>query len=131
MGKSKEKEEVREPRDNKILPEAYLKPFDVTKFGGEEDPCFGKLYDLNAPECNICGDIEACAIGMMTTQTRLRTQLESENRYKDLEEKDMIVKAKIKKYIQEKRALGWGDTKIIAKLKSDFKLTKQAAKNLL
>lgn len=118
-------------RDTKISPEAFIKPFDVTKFGGEDDPCFGKLYDLNSSECSICGDIEACAIAMMASQTRLRTQLEAENKYKDLEEKDMLVKAKIKEFIQKKRKLGWGDTKIVAKLKSEFNLTKQAAKNLL
>lgn len=129
MRDRKEKERVY--RDSQISPESYLTPFDVTKFGGEEDPCFGKLYDLNAPECGMCGDIEACAIAMMTSQTRLRTQLEASNRYKDLEEKDMLVKAKIKEYIQKKRALGWGDTKIMAKLKSEFNLTKQTAKNLL
>lgn len=123
--------EARQPRDSGVPKEAYLKPFDITKLGSEEDPCFGQLYDLNAPECGVCGDIEACSIAMMHNSTRIRTQLETENKYKDLEEADMIRKKRIKEYIQNKRGKGWGDTKILAKLKRHFNLTTAAARNLL
>jgi hypothetical protein len=121
----------RESRDSKISPEAYLKPFDVTKFGGEEDPCFGKEYDLTAPECGICGDIEACSIAFMHNTTRVRTQLEAENKYKDLEEADMIRKKRIRDFVKSKRMKGWGDTRIITVLKRRYSLTRAAAHNFL
>lgn len=121
----------REPRDSNIPKEAYLKPFDITKMGGPDDPCFGKEYDLSAPECGMCGDIEACSIAMMHNSTRIRTELEADNKFKDLEEADLIRKARVKEFIKQKRAQGWGDTKILAKLKSQFSLTKAAARNLL
>lgn len=124
-------ETTREPRDSNINPSTYLKPFDITKFGTEEDPCFGKEYDLKAPECGMCGDIEACSIAFMLNSTRLRTQLETENKYKDLEEADLLKKKKIKAFIQKKRADGWGDTKIVVKLKTKFNLTRAAAQNFL
>lgn len=53
---------MRKIRDSKIPDEALLKPFDVAKFGSDEDPCFGTLYSLTAEECLVCGDHELCAI---------------------------------------------------------------------
>lgn len=124
-------EAKRKSRDSQIPKEAYLKPFDITQFGSGEDPCFGKEYDLAAPECGMCGDIEACAIAFMHNSTRVRTQLETENRYKDLEEADMIRAKRIKDWVQSKRAKGWGDKKTLIILQRTFSLTRAAAQNYM
>jgi len=111
----------REPRDSQTPDKILLTPFDVTKFGSAEDPCFGKEYDLNADECHICGDVEICAIAFMHKGKAIRTQLESEHKYKDLEEAEMIKFQKVKEFINEKRLLGWGDMKIIIIAYKTFK----------
>ena len=119
----------RNARDSKVPDKYLLKPFDVTKFGSDEDPCFGKLYDLNADECQICGDIEVCSIAFAQGQLRVRTQLEAESKFKDLEEINMVAEGKVRDFIQAKRMAGWGDTKIKIKIRSKFNLTKEQSCN--
>lgn len=110
-------------RDSKVPAKDLLKPFDVTKFGSEDDPCFGKHHDLNSDECQICGDVEICGIATMQSQLTMRQLLEKENKYKDLEEAEMIRTAEIKAFIEARRKRGVSDAVIRAKLKSQFKLT--------
>lgn len=81
------KKDNREPRDTEEFEDDdLLTPFDVTKLGTDEDPCFGKLYDLKAEECKICGDIEVCSIAFSQKLTEKRLNIESETKFKDLEE---------------------------------------------
>jgi hypothetical protein len=119
----------RNARDSKVPDKVLLKPFDVTKFGSEDDPCFGKEYDLNADECQICGDIEICSIAFAQKQLRVRAQLEAENKFKDLEEVSMVSEGKVRDFIQAKRMEGWGDTKIKIKIRTKFNLTKEQSLN--
>ena len=119
----------REPRDSQVSDRYLLKPFDVTKYGSPDDPCFGKEYDLNADECGICGDIEICSIVFAQNTLRVRAQLEAENKFKDLEEVNMVREGKIRDFIQDKRMQGWGDTKIKIKIRNLFNLTKEQSQN--
>jgi hypothetical protein len=80
---SKRKNRTSKPKPK---PQDLLKPFDITKFGSEEDPCFGKLYKASAPECTICGDSIICAIAMQQTQTAKRELEEKTGSFKDMEE---------------------------------------------
>jgi hypothetical protein len=119
----------RSSRDSKVPDKVFLRPFDITKYGSEDDPCFGKEYDLNADECTICGDLELCAIAFAQNQSRVRIQLESENKFKDLEEGDMIRETTIREFISGKRVLGWGDTRIKVVIRNKFNLTRAQAQN--
>lgn len=71
---------------NSPKPEGLLlTTFDVMDFGSEDDPCFGKLYDLTADECQNCGDHEVCAIAFIRILSQKRLKTESEINTKDLE----------------------------------------------
>lgn len=124
----------RSPRDSKIPDKSLLKPFDITKFGSEDDPCFGKAYDLNSDECHICGDVEVCAIAFMHHSQSIRLELEKTNKYKDLEEAEMIAIRKVKDFISEKRLEGWGDIRITTIAYKKFRhldINKEQIKTLL
>lgn len=110
-------------RDSGVDKKHLLKPFDPTEFGGPNDPCFGIHHSLAAEECQICGDIEICAIATMQNLAKNRLALEAENKYKDLEEADMLKVRAIKDFITEKKSQGLGDTVIRVKLKKKFNLT--------
>jgi len=76
---------MRKIRDSKIPDEALLRPFDVTKFGSDDDPCFGKLYSLTAEECMVCGDHEICAIVFANSAHGKRITEEKKNQNLDLQ----------------------------------------------
>lgn len=65
-----------------------LKPLDVTEFGSEDDPCFGKLHDLKAEECMDCGDSEFCTIVQSQNLHKERLEIEAKQKFKDVEEID-------------------------------------------
>lgn len=115
-------------RDSGVPTEQLLTPFDVFKFGTDEDPCFGKHHDLNADECQICGDVELCSIATMQNRLTMRQLLEKENKYKDLEEAEMIRTRDIKAFIERMRGKGKTDAVIRLKLKNKFKLSYVKAK---
>ena len=79
----------REPREASVKPSALLTPFDVTKLGSDDDPCFGKLYDLSAPECRECGDIELCAVKLSQAQRVKTMEIESTKAFRDITETDL------------------------------------------
>lgn len=64
----------------------FTMPITIDKFGTDEDPCFGKHYSPKAKECGVCGDCEICMIIQAQTQKVLRSKVESEGSFKDLEE---------------------------------------------
>ena len=80
----------RVPRETPIKESKKLVPFDVTKLGSEDDPCFGKLYDLTAPECHECGDIELCALKLSQSQRVKTLDIESKMSFRDISEKDIV-----------------------------------------
>lgn len=97
-----------------------LKPVDITKLGSNQDPCFGKGYDLSTKECKLCGDSELCAIKMAQTLRITRKELEEKNNYKDL---DILEDTKgIKKHIRALKRKGLKRKEIIAKTSEKFEV---------
>lgn len=110
-----------------------LKPIDVLKLGGEEDPCFGKLHDLVAPECLECGDSDFCAIVKAQNLHKERLDIESEQRFKDIEESDKINlerRKEAKKLIKVYNERGLKRIKIILRVSSQTNLPKEIVKQL-
>lgn len=101
MGKNR-----REPRDTKDKPDLII-PIDLTIFGTENDPCFGKLHDLTAPECRQCGDSELCAIATSHANSKKRFKLESQQSFKDMEDTEQDLKEKrVRRYINKRLEKG-------------------------
>ena len=110
-----------------------LKPIDVLSLGGEDDPCFGKLHDLKAPECMECGDSEFCAIVKAQNLHKERLEIESTQRFKDIEEADHKMvdrRKKAKKLIRGYMDNGLKRMKIILKVSRETNLSKDVIKQL-
>lgn len=77
-------------------------PIDISKIGSVDDPCFGKLYDGNEKPCQRCGDSELCIIAMGQNNHSKRKQIESKNRFKDIEPEEFKPNTQqIYKFIKE------------------------------
>lgn len=126
MAKKKRKE-----REATIKPEALLKPIDYTKFGTEDDPCFGKLYDLSAPECKICGDQELCGVVFSQNMTKERTKIESQSKFKDLELPRDTNNPVIIKWVKAKQKEGLKRTEIISVGMDLYGVTKTEMRELI
>lgn len=101
---------------------------DVTKFGTNQDPCFGQSYDLSTKECKLCGDSELCAIKMAQTLKVTRKQLEEKNNYKDL---DILEDIKgIKKYMRGLIRKGLDRKEIISKTVDKFETPKKTIRKI-
>lgn len=121
----------RKPRKDIVKKVDMLKPLnkiDILKFGTDDDPCFGKHFDLMEDACRRCGDSTLCQIVTNQKTVKLREEVESENRFKDLELDDdkaitLIKKLKKRKLENEaikiklKRRFGFDDKKCNALLK--------------
>lgn len=110
-----------------------LIPIDITKFGSEEDPCFGILHDIKAPECMQCGDSEFCSIAKSQQLHKKRLEIETKQRFKDIEEADEELtkkKASIKKAIEKYRERGVKRMKTIIVLSREYKVPKDIVKQL-
>ena len=66
----------------------FSKPIDITIFGSENDPCFGKLHDDTDSACKQCGDSELCAIIKSQYQHLLRGKIEKKQPFIDKEMPD-------------------------------------------
>ena len=105
-----------------------LKPVDLTKLGSNQDPCFGKCYDLSTKECKLCGDSELCAIKMAQVLKITRKELEEKNNYKDI---DVLEDIKgIKKYIRSMKRKGLKRKEIITKASEKFEVPIESIKNI-
>ena len=92
---------ARQSRKRAVEPDTFLTPIDIRDFGDfEKDPCFGKLYDLGADECQICGDFELCAIAFAQRQNQKRIEAEKETKTKDLELNELDFRRALKKYYE-------------------------------
>lgn len=81
-----------------------MEPIDIEVFGTDDDPCFGKLYDLSADECQRCGDSEFCALKMGQTLNKERKLIESKENFLDIEEEGGAVEeAEIIEYTDVKK----------------------------
>jgi hypothetical protein len=63
----------------------FMEPLDISKFGTDEDPCFGKHHDPKASECGRCGDVEICSIICSQMMHVKRELIEKGQRFKDIE----------------------------------------------
>jgi len=104
----------RTPR-GQIEDQDLLKPIDVLALGGEEDPCFGKHHDLMASECKECGDAEFCVIVKSQGLHKERIDIETRQRFKDIEEADEEM---VKKLIEAKEVIKEYKSKQYKRLKT-------------
>lgn len=108
----------------------FSAPIDITQFGTEGDPCFGKLYDLSTDECRRCGDSELC--GLIFSQTVLkkrREEIEKKNRFKDLELEQQGDSA-LEKWVKIKKEEGLKRSEVIKLAKNTFGTDREKIKVL-
>lgn len=114
----------RTPRD-KTKGVDLMEPVDITQFGTKDDPCFGKEYNLSAPECKRCGDSELCAIVMGQNNNLKRKEIESENRFKDLEIVNKTTNSALAEWVKVKKAEGLTRSEIVVKAKKTYGSTRK------
>lgn len=125
-------EKDRTPREQ-IEDQDLLKPIDVLSLGSDDDPCFGKHHDLLAPECKECGDADFCAIVKAQGLHKERLDIETKQRFKDIEEADeeMIErKVEAKKVIDMYKEKGLKRMKTILKVSRELDLPKDIIKQI-
>lgn len=62
----------------------------MMNLGTDADPCFGKLHSLEAPECQECGDQQACQVMMAQRVSKKRIAMGEDKAFLDREEEDII-----------------------------------------
>ena len=96
---------------------------DVTQLGSNNDPCFGKGYNLSTKECKLCGDSELCALKMAQVLKITRKELEEKNHYKDLDTLEDV--EGIKKYMRSLKRKGLTRKEIVSKCNTKFEVPKK------
>lgn len=127
MAKRKKRSEIK--KDDIDL----LQPVDVLALGGSDDPCFGKLHDLAAPECKECGDADFCALVKAQGLNLERVKLETKQRFKDVEEADAEMlkkKQKAKGLIEKYKDKGYKRMKTIIIVSKELALPKDIVKQV-
>jgi len=110
-----------------------LKPIDVLTLGSKDDPCFSKYHDLKAPECGECGDSEFCAIMKAQNLHKDRVKIESEQRFKDIEESDFEMgklKRQAKNLITKYQTEGYPRLKTVLIISRKLNINKDIVKEL-
>ena len=128
MAKRKAKEK------SSLKPDDFLEPIDITQFGTDNDPCFGKLYNLAEPECKRCGDSALCGIVFGQNLNVKRAEIESNNRFKDLEkpdEEDKPINKSLMNWVKDKLSEGLSRSEIIKKAKNTFGSTRDEIKDII
>lgn len=123
------KEKKRKARKETVQAEEFLKPIDITKFGTDDDPCFGKHYNLSESECKRCGDNGLCAIVTAQKLSIERKNIEGEQKFKDLERGSKENKA-LESWIKDKISEGISRVDIIKKAKSTFGVNREEVKDI-
>ena len=118
-------------RDSKVPDGKLLRPFDVAKFGGEDDPCFGKLYSLSAEECMVCGDHELCAIVFANKAHGKRIVAEKKNQNLDLEIDSLELQKDIKDLNKKLVGKGFGRVLRFRRLRQRFRIDDSQIKIIL
>jgi hypothetical protein len=111
-------------------PEEFLKPIDITQFGTDDDPCFGKQYNLSEPECKRCGDSELCAIVFSQNLNLERKNIEGKNRFKDLELSKEETNPALEKWVGQKIKEGLKRSEIISAAKKSYGSTRDEIKTI-
>lgn len=92
----------------------FSKPLDLTIFGTDQDPCFGKHYSPEAKECNMCGDSQVCAIIVAQSMHQKREAVQKKQAFMDIEEQNVIKLPILEKFCIE-----------LLKKEPDYRLTLQ------
>lgn len=100
-----------------------LDVIDVTQLGSNNDPCFGKGYNLSIKECKLCGDSELCALKMAQVLKITRKEFEEKNHYKDLDTLEDV--DGIKKYMRNLKRKGLTRKEIVSKCNTKFEVPKK------
>jgi hypothetical protein len=113
--------------DRELTPEYeqidLMKPVDITVFGTDDDPCFGKHYDLKADECQRCGDHEFCAIAMGQTLNKNRKMIEKTSDFLDVIEEvptKSLSTVKMKKLVKTRIAKDYSFLKTYKTIKAKY-----------
>lgn len=105
-----------------------LVPVSLDMIGSDNDPCFGKGYDLSTDECKQCGDSELCAIKFAAELGKTRKQLEQENNYKDLE--SLVDTKAVYKTIRALKRKNLKMSEILDRLQAKYELSREEVKSL-
>lgn len=100
----------------------------IDVLGTENDPCFGKSYDLTTTECKMCGDSELCAIVFAQKLNKTRAEIEKESHFKDLEK--LIDIKGVKKYMRSLIRKDLSRKDILNKAIDKFDITKRDARSI-
>lgn len=111
----------------KVSPDPLV-PISLDMIGGNNDPCFGKGYDLSTEECKQCGDSELCAIKFAAELGKTRKQLEEENHYKDME--SLIDVKAVYKSIRAYKRKNLKMSEILDRLQAKYELSREEVKSL-
>jgi len=114
---------MRKKRDSQIPAKKLLIPFDVTKFGSDEDPCFGKLFSLMEEECQLCGDNEICEIVFANRANAKRIAEEKKIHALDMQVDALEKNKDIEDYIAKLKGKGFKPSLIRRRVKQRFKIT--------
>ncbi len=116
---------MRRRRDRSVPVSSFLTPINIRDFGGEDDPCFGKEYDMTTPECQSCGDQEMCAIAFLGKVKQKRLEYEKANPVKDLEISDLEFKKAIKDFVESGIDRGNPQTAVLKTASRKFKVNQE------
>ncbi len=107
MAKTKKKNKAPQRKAKKEVDRDLdtLKPIDPSILGSDDDPCFGKLYDLSESECQRCGDSEFCSIAFAQQQNITRKKIEKKNDFKDIQDAEYELSDDKNKDINEREVL--------------------------
>lgn len=126
----KVKEELIKESDTNSFGVDIFKPMtlsQIKKIGTDNDPCFGKSYDLSTRECKQCGESELCSIKFSIYMNKVRKKENVNNDFKDIELE--IDKEAMFKKIKKLKSKGKEKNQIIKSLmKMGDNVTEQMAK---
>lgn len=120
-------------KPKKQLPDLSNQPIlqplqNLEDLGTDNDPCFGKNYNLSTNECKMCGDSELCAICFAQKLNKTRAEIEQESHFKDLEK--LIDIKGVKKYMRGLIRKGISRKDILLKSMDKFEITKKDARSI-
>lgn len=107
----------------------FTKPLDLSDYGGDNDPCFGKLWDLSVSECKRCGDSGFCSVIFAQNQHYTRESIEKVTPMRDLQEaKILATRDEAKAFLLKQKKLGVSITIAVSRASRRYPILQ---KNLL